>query len=147
MQSPAKPAGNDTATQIIKEHAVTKYHHIRENLLARRTELMTRLEQITSDVRHEEEPLSADFAEQATERENEEVMDALGSQARQELALVSGALRRIEADEFGECTECGEPIADQRLEALPFAETCINCAAIAEKNLTNSVPRKSAPPH
>jgi len=126
---------------------VTKYQHIRENLLARRAELMSRLERITSDVRHEEEPLSADFAEQATERENEEVMDALGSQARQELQLISGALRRIEADEFGECAECGELIAEQRLEALPFAETCITCAATAEKNLTDSVPRKSAPPH
>ncbi len=126
---------------------MTKYEHIRENLLARRAELMSRLEQITSDVRHEEEPLSADFAEQATERENEEVMDALGSQARLELQLISGALRRIEADEFGECAECGELIAEQRLEALPFAETCINCAATAEKNLSNSVPRKSAPPH
>ena len=126
---------------------MSDYQHIRENLLARRAELLIRLEQITSDVRHEEEPLSADFAEQATERENDEVMDALGSQARQELSLISGALRRIEADEFGECTECGELIADQRLEALPFAETCIDCAAIAEKNLRNSVPRKSAPPH
>ncbi|MDH3400063.1 MAG: TraR/DksA C4-type zinc finger protein [Chromatiales bacterium] len=126
---------------------MTKYQHIRENLLARRAELMSRLERITSDVRHEEEPLSADFAEQATERENEEVMDALGSQARQELQLISGALRRIEADEFGECAECGELIAEQRLEALPFAETCITCAATAEKNLTDSVPRKSAPPH
>ena len=126
---------------------MTKYQHIRENLLARRAELMSRLERITSDVRHEEEPLSADFAEQATERENEEVMDALGSQARQELQLISGALRRIEADEFGECAECGELIAEQRLEALPFAETCITCAATAEKNLTDSVPRKAAPPH
>ena len=126
---------------------MANYQHIRENLLARRAELTTRLEQITSDVRHEEEPLSADFAEQATERENEEVMDALGSQARQELALISAALRRIEEDEYGECIECGKPIADQRLEALPFAETCINCAAMAEANLSNAVPRKSAPPH
>jgi DnaK suppressor protein len=126
---------------------VADYQLIRENLLARRAELMSRLEQVTSDVRHEEEPLSADFAEQATERENEEVMDALGSQARLELALVTSALRRIEADEFGECTKCGELIADRRLEALPFAETCIDCAAIAEQNLTNSVPKKSAPPH
>lgn len=126
---------------------MTKFQHIRENLLARRAELMSRLERITSDIRHEEEPLSADFAEQATERENEEVMDALGSQARQELGLISSALRRIEADEFGECMECGELIAEQRLEALPFAETCIDCAALAEKTLTDSIPKKSAPPH
>jgi DnaK suppressor protein len=125
---------------------VTKYEGIREHLLARRTELMDRLERITSDVRHEEEPLSADFAEQATERENEEVMDALGAQARSELGMISDALRRIEADEFGECQECGELIGEQRLEALPFAQTCIKCAEHAEKNLSNSVPKKAAPP-
>jgi RNA polymerase-binding protein DksA len=125
---------------------VTNYQRIRENLLARRTELMDRLERITSDVRHEEEPLSADFAEQATERENEEVMDALGSQARTELSMISDALRRIESDEFGECQECGESISEQRLEALPFAQSCIKCAENAERNLSNSVPRKAAPP-
>jgi DnaK suppressor protein len=126
---------------------VTNYRRIHEVLLARREELTARLEQITSDVRHEEEPLSADFAEQATERENEEVMDALGSQARLELSMISDALRRIEADEFGECLECGELINEQRLEALPFARTCINCAEVAEKNLSDSIPRKAAPPH
>lgn len=126
---------------------MTNYRRIHEVLLARREELTARLEQITSDVRHEEEPLSADFAEQATERENEEVMDALGSQARHELSMISDALRRIEADEFGECLECGELINEQRLEALPFARTCINCAEAAEKNLSDSIPRKAAPPH
>jgi len=126
---------------------VNNYRRIHEILLARREELTTRLEQITSDVRHEEEPLSADFAEQATERENEEVMDALGAQARNELGMISDALRRIEADEFGECLECGELINEQRLEALPFAKTCIGCAEVAEKTLDNSIPRKAAPPH
>jgi RNA polymerase-binding protein DksA len=126
---------------------VNNYRRIQEILLARREELATRLEQITSDVRHEEEPLSADFAEQATERENEEVMDALGAQARHEMSMISDALRRIEADEFGECLECGELINEQRLEALPFAKTCIDCAEVAEKTLDNATPRKAAPPH
>ena len=126
---------------------MNNYRRIHEILLARRQELTTRLEQITSDIRHEEEPLSADFAEQATERENEEVMDALGSQARHELSMISDALRRIEADEFGECLECGESINEQRLEALPFARTCIDCAEVAEKTLSDSVPKKAAPPH
>ncbi|MCJ7555782.1 MAG: TraR/DksA C4-type zinc finger protein [Gammaproteobacteria bacterium] len=126
---------------------MNNFGRIQEVLLARREELTTRLEQITSDVRHEEEPLSADFAEQATERENDEVMDALGAQARHELSMISDALRRIEADEFGECLECGELINEQRLEALPFARTCINCAEVAEKTLDNSIPRKAAPPH
>lgn len=126
---------------------MTKYEEIRENLLARRDELSLRLERITSDVRHDEEPLSADFAEQATERENEEVMDALGAQARQELQLISAALRRMEVDEYGECTECGELIGDQRLEALPFAQTCIDCASTAETNLNNATPKRMPPPH
>lgn len=126
---------------------MTKYEEIRENLLARRDELSLRLERITSDVRHDEEPLSADFAEQATERENEEVMDALGAQARQELQLISAALRRMEADEYGECIDCGELISDQRLAALPFAQTCIDCASTAETIQINATPKRTPPPH
>jgi len=111
---------------------MSNYVHIREKLLERRAELTDRLERITSNVRHDKEPLSADFAEQATERENEEVMDALGNKARDELKKISAALMRMDEDEYGDCLECGRPINVRRLEAQPFADLCIECANMAE---------------
>ena len=40
---------------------------------------------------------------------------------------VLGALARIEQGTFGQCEECGKPIAKARLAALPYAALCIQC--------------------
>ncbi|MDP3908465.1 TraR/DksA C4-type zinc finger protein [Novosphingobium sp.] len=45
-----------------------------------------------------------------------------------EQAAIEAALRRIDADEFGSCLKCGEPIARARLEHNPSVATCIDCA-------------------
>ena len=38
------------------------------------------------------------------------------------------ALLRIEQGIFGRCEECGEEIPEARLEAVPYARHCIDCA-------------------
>jgi len=40
------------------------------------------------------------------------------------------ALRRIEDGTFGRCEECDEPIAKERLEAIPYVRLCIGCASM-----------------
>jgi len=45
---------------------------------------------------------------------------------------VRAALERIEAGTYGQCEECGRKIPDARLNALPFAALCVNCAASLE---------------
>ena len=64
-------------------------------------------------------------------------MDALQSQAmsqererRREIQLqkIAAALGRIELDEFGYCTECGDEIALKRLQFDPAANLCFDCA-------------------
>ncbi|MEG9225404.1 TraR/DksA family transcriptional regulator [Aeromicrobium sp. Sec7.5] len=54
---------------------------------------------------------------------------ALVSQAHRHLAEIDAALERVAAGTYGICEECGEPIAEGRLEARPVARTCISCAA------------------
>jgi RNA polymerase-binding transcription factor DksA len=44
------------------------------------------------------------------------------------LTLVEEALERIRGRRYGLCEECGGVIAKKRLEAIPFAPTCIRCA-------------------
>ena len=104
------------------------YDAIRENLLQRRKELNERIHEITRDVRHVDGALPSDFSEQATERETEEVMDALGAAGRQELSRINRTLARIDRDEYGICAECGEQIPEARLEILPTSEFCVACA-------------------
>ena len=55
---------------------------------------------------------------------------ALRERAQQQLALVDVALARLDAGTFGRCLRCGKPIAPERLEALPWAEHCIDCARL-----------------
>ncbi len=55
---------------------------------------------------------------------------ALRDRAIAQLALVEAALARLEAGTFGKCTRCGKAIAAERLEALPWAEHCIDCARL-----------------
>jgi len=55
---------------------------------------------------------------------------ALRDRSEQQLVLVDGALARIDAGTFGTCIRCGRAIAPDRLDALPWAEHCIDCARL-----------------
>ena len=49
------------------------------------------------------------------------------NQLEGQLAKVSRALKRIEDGTYGICSQCEKAIIPERLEALPYAELCINC--------------------
>ncbi len=104
------------------------YGEVQEDLLAMLGELNERLGKITDDVKHSKEPPEKDFAEQAIEMENYEVLDHLGNAARMEISQIKQALERIEKGLYGECSVCGEPINEERLKALPYSDKCIRCA-------------------
>jgi RNA polymerase-binding transcription factor DksA len=60
-----------------------------------------------------------------------EGMDAQIEIAQNEEGLfeqVEAALERIEAGTFGSCEECGRAISPERLDAVPYAPLCIECA-------------------
>jgi DnaK suppressor protein len=52
---------------------------------------------------------------------------ALRERAENQLAQVEAALARIDDGTFGMCRRCGNAIATERLEALPWAALCIEC--------------------
>lgn len=106
-----------------------EYAEVRDQLLNMLEELDDRLGKITNDVRHVDNPLSKDFSEQATEAENDEVIDAIGNATRAEVEKIRQAIVRIDAGTYGICQSCGEPIKKERLAAVPYATLCINCAA------------------
>ena len=45
-----------------------------------------------------------------------------------DIAKIDAALKRIDADEYGYCVECGDEIAEKRLAIDPAATHCIACA-------------------
>ena len=59
--------------------------------------------------------------------------DILGAQDAQLLRQIDGALERIRLNKYGICIGCGKEIPQARLEALPYALMCINCASAEER--------------
>ena len=53
---------------------------------------------------------------------------ALLEAAREQVAAVGAALKRLEQGRYGVCERCGRPIGEDRLAARPAARTCIDCA-------------------
>lgn len=94
-----------------------------------RAEFSERLERIRRDRHHAEGPVSADFAEQATERENDEVLAQLEGSTAADLKQMDHALRRVEAGLYPLCEICGARIEMDRLRVMPFATVCGACAA------------------
>lgn len=91
-----------------------------------------RLEQLLKRiVVNHRQPPESDSSERAVQRQNQEVVDALGNDARDDLVRIDAALQRIAASTYGTCTTCGEAIAPARLEAYPLAARCIDCASKA----------------
>ncbi len=106
--------------------------HFKARLLQLKQAHSARIKAIDQDIRHE--GMTADWSEQATERENDEVLESLGVTTEQELAQINLALKRIESGEYFYCIECGEEIPEARLELLPFSTLCVRCAEKLEHN-------------
>jgi DnaK suppressor protein len=54
---------------------------------------------------------------------------AMRERERTQLREVDAALAALDAGTYGTCRNCGKPIAEGRLEAIPWAQLCIDCAA------------------
>jgi len=100
---------------------------IRSVLVRRRASLANRKESIEHALHRQDEPLAADFGDQAVQTENDQPLDAIGTATSAQLLAVDEALRRIDTGGYGLCKHCGCAIAVERLEALPYATSCMTC--------------------
>ena len=89
------------------------------------TDLSKRLSHLSADMSKSH---SKDSGEQAVERENDEVVAELESEAGKELQQVQDAIQRIKKGKYHECSKCGGEIAPERLDAIPYTTVCIGCA-------------------
>jgi DnaK suppressor protein len=100
-------------------------------LATARAELEAERDQVLAELSEEiESPGQMTYGSQAAAATHvfEQQRDlALREKAEHHLAEVRAALERLDAGTYGTCTECGQPIAEERLEALPWAAHCIDC--------------------
>ena len=98
---------------------------LRTELEQRLAEMQKRLSSIKRDVTQSH---SGDSAEQAQERENDEVVDAIGNETAHSIRDLQAALARLDDGTYGDCAACGEAIGEGRLTAIPEATLCVKCA-------------------
>lgn len=98
----------------------------RDILLARRAEILADLREIEDDL---DAPAPKDDEDRASERQGDEVLEALGQQEQAELRQIDAALQRVEEGTYGICQKCGDPVSKERLDLLPATPFCKNCAA------------------
>lgn len=94
-------------------------------LAARLAELGGEIALMEADLRS---PLDADFAEQASELAGQDALVGIEEHHRAEAQAIRAALASIKAGRYGVCAKCGVPIPLARLQALPTATRCVNCA-------------------
>jgi DnaK suppressor protein len=70
-----------------------------------------------------------DLADQATGNNEVHIQLKLKQTDAKILQAIDDALVRMEKGTYGVCRDCGEPIAEARLNAIPWTRACIVCKA------------------
>ena len=73
------------------------------------------------------------LAETATVTVDREIDYTLEENSENVLLSIDGALERIQSGTYGTCLNCGQPISDDRLAAIPWATHCIDCKRLEER--------------
>ena len=115
-----------------------KMKSYRDRLLERREGLFKQVNEAELSSRERDAEATQDPADMAANAYTKELLISMSANDRRLLELIDEALGRIEAGEYGECVNCGEPVSEKRLEAVPWARYCLKCQDLQERGLLNT---------
>ena len=75
-----------------------------------------------------------DNVDAAVDTANDEICTQLAEIESRELGQIEHALKRIVEGLYGRCEFCGGKIAEARLNALPYTNSCIDCQRENERH-------------
>ena len=99
----------------------------RESLLRKRAEILALGGVNALHTSMENNSRQGDLADQATGNNEVHIAVKLRQTDAKILQAIEEALSRIEKGTYGLCRDCGEPIADVRLQAIPWTRVCRAC--------------------
>jgi DnaK suppressor protein len=76
-----------------------------------------------------------DIADKAVSSYTREFLYSLTDGERSTLLQIDDAIARIDDASYGLCINCGQPMAEKRLTAVPWAPYCVDCQELAEKGM------------
>lgn len=138
------PSGNNTLEKAplrnkkaLNRKAILYYQSLLEEI---KEKVVNEIKQIANDTASPQKDAAGDvsghalhMADVATDMYDREFSLGLASNDRELLQKVGQALKRIEENSYGLCTECDKPIAAARLKAIPYAPTCLKCQEELER--------------
>lgn len=106
---------------------------MKEVLVKRRDALRRVLAGDLSALKSLADQTSGDVVDAALDAAQDEISSKLAEVESRELASIEMALEKIKAGTYGGCEICGGKIPLARLQALPYATTCIECQRASEQ--------------
>jgi DnaK suppressor protein len=106
---------------------------MKQRLTARRNELRRYLAGEVNELRNHDETGVGDEIDVSVDSEHASIRSQLADFESRELKQIDSALERIEEGRFGRCDSCDGAIGVERLRAVPYVATCIECARKAER--------------
>lgn len=105
---------------------------VADRLRAQRRELLAEYEQCCAELRWTGD---GDYADQDAVAQTHSSAADIMSHLRREIRAIEETLERLRQRRYGTCSECGRPIAANRLRAAPTARLCMNCQVGSERQV------------
>ncbi len=102
-------------------------------LLAQRERLLEELSHEPATLTDGRPGYSTHMADDATDVFEQAKSLALRQDLQRDLEMIELALEKLRKGTYGICERCHEPIAPDRLEAMPQVRYCVSCQQILEK--------------
>jgi DnaK suppressor protein len=107
----------------------------RRLLQEKKTSLLAELAKTRHAEQETTEESTQDIADKAVSSYTREFLYSLNDTERSTVQQIDQALARIEDGTFGLCLNCGTPMNEKRLSAIPWSRHCVECQELAEKGL------------
>ena len=126
---PAKPNLSERTLKRLRQKLIDE----RDQQLRQAEDLQHEAEELAQ----ERDPGDTQFDEESGEGDTVNVERErdllLSASARQIVDAIDRALTRLDAGTYGVCVPAGRRLSVERLEAIPYAEECVDCKARAER--------------
>ncbi len=132
-KKPAAASRKKRATATKPKSRAAFQREMRKKLTQEKEHLLSELAMKIRQESDAEKKGIGDIYDIASNERERELTLMLGDRDRDRLGEVDTALERIEDKDYGLCEECGEPIGQERLRALPFTTLCVECKSRSEK--------------
>ena len=120
---------------MARKDSILKLHAL---LVNRRDALRKALAGDLSLLKTLPEQTGGDVVDAALDAAQDEISSKMAEVESRELVQIEGAIERIRQGAYGQCDICSGKIPLARLNALPYALTCIECQRATETGGTNA---------